>query len=193
MAYCPTPLPHRTKQYPQECKLFDLYIFEIRKEMASDLEVSFFGPYLTLITWTNVLLVLNTVCGIALFEWAWYKARRFRHPIEELDKQFPELRRFDGPKWKKWKLYPGAAFLLMPRIILCVLGIVIMVILVNIVMIGHDRKKPLGSCRGFLSRIILKLGSHLFSIVGYFTFIGYEYKTLEDVNFYEEYLGSFDE
>ena len=70
---------------------------------GGDLEKSVFGEYWPMMTWTNIILIANSVLGLLVFEWAWYRSRRFRNPIQELDAQFPELRRFDAPKWKKWK------------------------------------------------------------------------------------------
>ena len=49
--------------------------------MANDLETATFGEYWSLFTWTNILLVLNAVIGLAMFEWDWYSTRRFRNPI----------------------------------------------------------------------------------------------------------------
>lgn len=67
--------------------------------MTKDLSSSYFGEWYECVTWTHVLLLLNAICGLLIFEWAWYKNRRFRYPIAELNAQFPELMRTDTHMW----------------------------------------------------------------------------------------------
>ena len=38
--------------------------------MANDLQRAEFGSWYAYLTWMNVLLVLNAICGIAMLEWA---------------------------------------------------------------------------------------------------------------------------
>ena len=59
--------------------------------MAEDLYSSYFSGWYGWLTWTSTMLLLNAVCGLIIFEWGWYKTRRFRHPIAELNAQFPEI------------------------------------------------------------------------------------------------------
>ena len=115
-----------------------------------DLETATFGAYWPLFTWTNILLGANAILGLVAFEWAWYKTRRFRNPILELDTQFPELRRLDAPKWAKWKHYPGAVTLMIPRLLIFFTIIILLGILLNIFLICHDRSRPITGCRKFL-------------------------------------------
>ena len=49
-----------------------------------DLETSTFGSFWPELTTMRIFIVLNAIFGLAAFEWAWYKARRFRNPILEL-------------------------------------------------------------------------------------------------------------
>ena len=100
---------------------------------------------------TNCLLALNAVLGLAAFEWAWFKTRRFRNPIQALDEQFPELRRFDAPHWAKWRHYPGAVTLMFPRILTSFMVFLTMAIVLNIILIGHNRSKPITGVRKVLS------------------------------------------
>ena len=157
--------------------------------MANDLETSTFGAYWPLFTWTNILLVANAILGIVAFEWAWYKTGRFRNPIQELDAQFPEIRRFDAPKWAKWKHYPGAVTLMIPRILICLTLLSILIICLSIFLIGHNRDLPITGFRKFLTSNSLKLITNLMCIVSWFTYMGHERLSMEDVNHYEEYLG----
>lgn len=161
--------------------------------MAKELEKATFGEYYELVTWTNTLLILNAVLGLALFEWAWYKTRRFRNPIQELDAQFPELRRNDAGNWRKWKHYPMALTLMIPRILFSVLMALLLWFMLSIFLIGHDRSRPITGCRRLLCQGTLRINVQLMSVISWFTYMGYRRLTLEDVNHYEEYLGPLEE
>ena len=161
--------------------------------MANDLEESYFGHWWPLVTWTNIFLIANAIAGVCAFEWAWHKTRRFRNPIIELNAQFPELCRYDAPKWQKWKQYPGAMTLLIPRFIVCFLCMVVIAIFINIWLIGHNRVDPITGCRRMLCVGTLKFFCSIIGIVGFFTYLGHEYMTPEQVNFYEEHLGPIEE
>ena len=161
--------------------------------MAGDLETATFGEYWPYFTWTNILIVLNAVLGLAAFEWAWHKTRRYRNPIQELDRQFPEIRRFDAPNWVKWKHYPGALTIMIPRMLLVLFILLCLITSLAIFMIGHNRSRPLGGCRKFLCSGALKLFTNLMCVFGWFTYMGYGYLSREDVNNYEEYLGPMEE
>ena len=160
---------------------------------ATELEKEMIGSWWAYVTWTNVLLILNFCLGLAALEWAWYKTRRFRHPIAELDAQFPELARLDAPKWKKWKLYPGAVTLLIPRAVLAILMALILLIVLNIALIGSDRSRPPNACRRLFIRWTVYIFINAASIFGWFTYLGYGVMTPEQVNYYEEYLGTREE
>ena len=67
------------------------------------------------------MLCVNAVIGLILFEWAWFRMRRFRKPNKDLDVIYPAYRRDDALKWSKMKLYPGALTLLVPRLFIAVL------------------------------------------------------------------------
>jgi len=53
--------------------------------MANDLETATFGTLWVEITTFRVLILLNALIGLALFEHGWHKNRRFRKPILELN------------------------------------------------------------------------------------------------------------
>ncbi len=161
--------------------------------MANDLQESEFGHWWPLFTWVNILLVINAILGLAIFEWAWFKTRRFRKPIAELNAQFPELCRYDAPNWKKWKQYPGAVTLLIPRFIFSILCVIFIAIFLNLWLIGHNRVDSITGCRRMLCVGTVKLFCNLIGIVGLFTYLGNDRLTLEDVNYYEEYLGPIDQ
>ena len=139
--------------------------------------------------WPITLLIVNAVLGLIAFEWAWYKTRRFRNPILELDTQFPELRRLDAPNWRKWKLYPGALTILIPRLLSAAFWGLAMVLGLNVLLICHDSSKPLVGCRKIMCRVYIKACVHFISIFSFFTILGHKEMALGDVNYYEEYLG----
>ena len=64
------------------------------------------------------LLLANAIFGILLFEFAWYKMRPVREVNETRDSKYPAFRRYDGPKWNKWRFYPGAMTMMIPRLLL---------------------------------------------------------------------------
>ena len=141
----------------------------------------------------GVLFLVNALVGIALLEWAWYKSRRFRQPIHELTEKFPWWSRPDAPKWKKWKLYPGAATFLVPRLALLVLTTFLTLILINVLLIGHNRNDPITGFREKLCRNYLKGAMYLLAIGVWFTKVSHTYVQPEDVGHYEEYLGPIEE
>lgn len=98
--------------------------------------------------------------------------------------------RSDAPNWKKWKLYPGALFFLIPRLLFIIVAVLILAIGLRILIICQDMKRPITGCRKFLCHNFTKLMCGLVSAFGFFTYMGYDHLTLEQVNHYEEYLGS---
>ena len=144
-------------------------------------------------SWTYFFLAVNAALGLAAFKWAWYKTGRFRNPIPGLDEQFPELMRHDAPYWAKWRHYPGAVTLMLPRIVFSFSLVPVMAIILMIVLIGHDRNKPITGLRKVLCQGTIRVTIYLICLVMYFTFMSSERITLEQVNNYEEYLGPISE
>ena len=93
--------------------------------------------------WRFILLTINAVAGILLFEWAWHKNSRFRKPIDELDKLMPAFNRYDAQRWAKWKYYPGAMTLMIPRFLIGVMLGIILCILIAIALIGQPIDAPI--------------------------------------------------
>lgn len=73
-----------------------------------------------------------------MFEYAWYKTRRFRDGDDERDAHYPELRRYDAKKWARWKFYPGAIFVLVPRCCINIIGISSLALIIKLMTLGHD-------------------------------------------------------
>ena len=102
---------------------------------------------LELFTFWKILIVINAVLGVFLLEWSWKKFHRHRNPNKELNEMYPAFRRNDAEKWQKWKLYPGAMTVLLPRIIILTLSLSSITIISYILLRGHDTKKPLQGLR----------------------------------------------
>ena len=103
------------------------------------------------------------------------------------------FRRLDAEKWRKWKFYPGAMFFLVPRLLILVILAIILLILLTIFLIGHDKTKPMSGCRRWIVRRIYIIWAHAFSLLAFWTCINYKFISEEDVNYYQEYLGTKEE
>ena len=99
-----------------------------------------------------IIAIVNAFLGLLLFEWAWFKTRRSRAPIYELSAQFPEMSRPDALRWQKWKFYPGAVTLLLPRLLFAIGTFVWVSILMRICMIGYTENGPMSRARHFIVR-----------------------------------------
>ena len=62
------------------------------------------------------MILTNALLGVLLLEYSWSKTKHFRAPIPELDALMPAWRRNDAKYWQKWKFYPGAMTVMLPRI-----------------------------------------------------------------------------
>lgn len=141
-------------------------------------------------TWLVVLLVLNAVTGVCLLEYAWARIERHRNTrAAEINEYFPLYYRLDAQKWAKWKLYPGAMFLCLPRLLIGGVGVAVTMICISrILRIGHYSERPLKGCRKIFLRICYKIMAQLMSVICFFTFHFCVVMTDKDVN-YEEFLG----
>mmetsp|Transcript_2521 Transcript_2521/g.3499 ORF Transcript_2521/g.3499 Transcript_2521/m.3499 type:complete len:97 (+) Transcript_2521:192-482(+) len=95
--------------------------------------------------------------------------------------------------WKKWKLYPGAVTVLIPRVIWGIFVMLSIAIFLNIILIGHDRQQPLGPIRRTLSRGFIKISVFFLTAFSWWTVLTYRTLTPEQVGFYEEFLGPIEE
>ena len=138
----------------------------------------------------KLLLCINAALGLYLFEWAYWRMRRFRNPNRDLDAIYPAYCRKDALKWRRWKLWPGAMTLLVPRLIMTTIITVSNVIFVKIILMCHNEEVPILGCRKAVLKFVFWLHSHLVCILCLFHFLKYEYVSEEAVGHYEEYLGS---
>jgi hypothetical protein len=90
------------------------------------------------------ILLFNAVVGILLLEITWHNTRRHRNPpSRELNSKFAAYYRLDAERWAKYKFYPGAMLLLVPRLILAFLVAIPMLFMaVKILLIRHREDEP---------------------------------------------------
>jgi hypothetical protein len=94
--------------------------------------------------------------------------------------------RADAPNWVKWKFYPGAMTIMIPRIVIGFSFFVILLIVVSILLIGHRSSEPLKpGCRKYLLRLSYTIFSYSLSFVTFWTVMSYDYVESS----YEYYLG----
>ena len=152
----------------------------------------FFSDW-TWTSWQVILLISNAVLGLIAFEYVWYATRRYRKH-DDLHAMFPAFRRTDVKNWSKWRFYFGAMTLLIPRLILSIFSAFIIVLQINICMIGHDRTKPIqNGCRKWLLKWVYNIGARTLAFFIFTAFYSYEMVSDEQVNNYEEWLGTKDE
>lgn len=142
-----------------------------------------------LTSWWFICLVLNALIGITMLELTWKSVVRFRNPPSaELNDLFPAFRRNDSQQWRKWKLYPGAMFVMVPRFLILVFVLTFTVLFVNIFLICHDSRKPLTGCRKFLVNGTFYIAARLIGVFSFLTWHTYHYLGENEVD-YSEYLG----
>jgi hypothetical protein len=140
-------------------------------------------------SWWFILLILNAFVGIVMLELTWKSLTRFRNPPSaELNDLFPAFRRNDATQWSKWKLYPGAIFLMVPRFLVLIVVLMFAVFFVKIFLICHDTNKPLMGCRKFLVNATFYIAARLIGVFSFFTWHSYRYIGENEVD-YSEYLG----
>ena len=86
-------------------------------------------------SWQVILIILNALLGLAAIEWAFHKMRFFRKPIPELNELMPAYRRDDVEKWARWKFYPGALTILIPRFLFTICLGIILILLLKVMLI----------------------------------------------------------
>lgn len=138
-------------------------------------------------------VLFNAVFGLIAFEWAWKRFHRFRHPNEQVSDLFPALRRDDSPKWSKWKFYPGAVLTLIPRFCCFVCAPVFGYSLVMWpAMLGHNRSTVVTGVRRTIKEEMIKLVCRIFLAL-LAVRINQVNLSQEDVDHYQEYLGTKEE
>ena len=109
--------------------------------------------------WWQILIILNALVGLALFEYAWKFTARHRIIDEERDKKFPAWRRNDAQKWNKLTLYLGAVTFLPLRIFGFLFSTALYVGALKILYFGHDFNKPIPPNKGRIGKILYQICS----------------------------------
>lgn len=142
------------------------------------------------VTFWNTLIILNAMLGLYCFEFAWKKFHRYRNPNLEVNAFFPAYRREDAIKWSKWKFYPGAMTIMLPRCLILFVCLIAVTICTKLLMLGHKTETPMTGVRKFLVAFFFKVLVYTFSIFAFFTWMTHRNFELKEVGNYEEYLGT---
>lgn len=133
--------------------------------------------------------MVNAGLGLIAFEYAWWKVRRFRTPVAELDALVPAFRRNDVAKWRKWTFYPGALTLCLPRFVFAISIGFILSILLTLMLIGQAMNEPIRGCRRVIIRWTYKVLAFCFQLITNFNFVTWRRLSMDDVDYYQEWLG----
>jgi 1-acyl-sn-glycerol-3-phosphate acyltransferase len=112
-----------------------------------------------------ILLIINALVGLALFEFAWAATKRYRNLDEVRDSRFPAWRRNDVKHWSRLKLYPVALTLMPVRVIGFVLANVIVACVNKVILFGLDLEKPIPVPRRKMTKIVFHIGSWAMSFL----------------------------
>ena len=102
------------------------------------------------LTWVHAIIwpVLNALLGILLIEYCWAMTKPIRDIDEARDSKYPAFRRYDAVKWSRWKFYPGAVTLMLPRLFFISFNLFLAWIFTLIITLGSDMEQhPLIGCR----------------------------------------------
>ena len=92
-------------------------------------------------------------------------------------------------KWRKRDFYLGAMTIMIPRILWMAFLMMALTLAVKIVLIGSKRDGQLSGGRKQCMKFWYRLAVHLMSLGTFFMRLKYKYQTLDDVHFYQEYIG----
>ena len=92
-------------------------------------------------------------------------------------------------KWKKRDFYFGAMTIMIPRLIWIGLMMTLLTVAVKIVLIGSSRDGRLSGGRKKCMAFWYKGCVHSIALGTFFMRLKYCYQTLDDVHFYQEYIG----
>ena len=142
-------------------------------------------------SWYGIAIITNAILGFVWIEWGMHKSARFRTVSPELDAKFPAWRRLDAQSWSRFKMYPGAMTLLIPRLLLGVSIIIFIAIFCRIVLVCHDMKRPITGCRKFIIVWFFKFIIRFLALACFFCWLSHKEFEAEDPRVdYSEYLGS---
>ena len=145
-------------------------------------------------SWWFILIVLNALLGGIGLEVVWAKTKHYREPIPELEAVMPAFRRVDSHRWRKWRFMLGATTLLIPRYLWALIQMSTHIAITSLILCGHDQNKPLPpGCRKSCLRFMYRFTSWTWMLSSNWVWINWKEVPLEDVNYYEEWLGTREE
>jgi hypothetical protein len=80
----------------------------------------------------QALVLWNAATGVTAVELTFRNLPRFLHPNKELDREFPAFARLDVHHWSRWKCYPVAMTLMVPKMLLGMGGMLALAIYLQI-------------------------------------------------------------
>ena len=95
----------------------------------------------------TIIFVVQAVIGILLVEYSFKSSKRALSAPEEFWNEFPSYRRLDLHKWARWKFYPGAVTVLVPKTILIFTILFTLGIVSKIMYWGESLDRPLTGIR----------------------------------------------
>ena len=165
---------------------------DLRLLELTEVEESWYGFPQIFNQWWIYPLIINAILGLVSFEYVWYKSRRHRKPIKELDELMPAFRRIDAHRWSKWRFYIGS-FFLWPRGFIALTYMLVHCLNSKILFLGHDLNTPVTGFRKWLVYLESRWVAWSWMVVPCAVVIDWEYVKPEDVNYYEEFLGTREE
>lgn len=137
--------------------------------------------------WYMILIYVNALLGLTIFELKYHEVRRHMdHRFEDLHARFPHYRRLDSARWARWKFWPGAVTVFLPRLIFAFIGVICLWLGVVVLLWGHSDGKPLTGCRKCLIRTHYKFW---IGFIGYVTLFAHTRTVYEKNVDYSKWLG----
>ena len=82
--------------------------------------------------WLTYLAILNSIAGVLLVELLVFRRHQTVINVDEArDARWPAFRRLDTHNWKRWRIYPGAMTMMLPRVILFFVGDPLMIFIIT--------------------------------------------------------------
>ena len=113
--------------------------------------------------WAYVMLV-NAILGLALFELAYARFKRFpdmNTKYAHVTERFPAMKRLDSHGWARWKFWPGAMTIFIPRAIIIISLNFLLWPISSIILIKQPVDAPILGCRRSCLRFWYMLSARL--------------------------------
>lgn len=132
-------------------------------------------------------ILIFTLLGILLQEYALFKTRKIRAIDEARDSKYPSFRRTDTHLWKRWRLYLAAPILI-PKMLLSILALAILLIGAQIVVSTAGLKKG-EILQGWRLKLVAANTKYMTQMIVIFGAGLYWWKSYRPKVDYSKYLG----